>query len=109
VQLRYIKIRNKNLKLHIDSFEPHAEAMVENKTWKKSGLKYKVLFYFERIEAMVADYLVFAAPGMEKYIREKYKTPVINYAVKPACIDLDAFSIKSVKNTDLVKKIWLWE
>lgn len=99
-----LKIFNKNLKLHIDSFEPHAEAMVENKTWKKSGLKFKVLFYFEKIEAMAADYLIFAAPGMEKYIREKYKTAVVNFSVKPACIDLNAFSIKSVKNPDMLKK-----
>jgi glycosyltransferase involved in cell wall biosynthesis len=97
-------LRDKNLKLHIDSFEPHAEAMVENKTWNKSGLKYKVLFYFEKIEARVADYLIFAAPGMEKYIREKYKTSVVNYSVKPACIDLEAFSGKFVKNSELVNK-----
>ncbi len=99
-----LKIFDKNLKLHIDSFEPHAEAMVENKTWKKSGLKFKVLFYFEKIESMAADYLIFAAPGMEKYIRDKYKTSVVNFSVKPACIDLNAFSVKSIKTPDLVKK-----
>ncbi len=99
-----LKIFNKHLKLHIDSFEPHAEAMVENKTWKKNGLKYKVLFHFEKMEAMAADFLIFAAPGMEKYIREKYKTSVTNYAVKPACIDLEVFSEKFIKNVDLLKK-----
>jgi len=99
-----LKILDKRLKLNIDSFEPHAEAMVENKTWKKSGLKYKVLFYLEKIETRMADHLIFAAPGMEKYIREKYKTIVVNYSVKPACIDLEAFSIKSVKNSELLQK-----
>jgi glycosyltransferase involved in cell wall biosynthesis len=99
-----LKIMDKNLTLNIDSFEPHAEAMVENRTWKKSGLKFKALFRFERLEAMKADYLIFAAPGMEKYILEKYKTVVTKYSVKPACTDLGAFSLKQVKDSELMKK-----
>ncbi|HTB31264.1 MAG TPA: hypothetical protein VK808_04510 [Bacteroidia bacterium] len=99
-----LKILDKRLKLHIDSFEPHAEAMVENKTWRKSGLKYNVLFYFEKLESRIADHLIFAAPGMENYIQNKYKTKVVNYSVKPACIDLRDFSISKVKNPELVNK-----
>jgi len=99
-----LKIFNKNLKLIIDSFEPHAESMVENKTWKKSGLKYKTLFYFEKMEARIADYLIFAAPGMEKYIQEKYKISIHTYSVKPACIDLEVFSIKHAKSAGLINK-----
>ncbi len=99
-----LKIWDKKLKLNIDSFEPHAEAMVENKTWKKNGLKFKVLFYFEKLETLVADQLIFAAEGMDKYIADKYKTTVLNYSIKPACIDLDAFSSKSLKNPGLVNK-----
>ncbi len=99
-----LKILNNNLTLNIDSFEPHAEAMVENKTWKKSGLKYKILFYFERIETMAADYLIFAAPGMEKYIYEKYRIHITEYSVKPACIDLEAFSFNYIKNIELIEK-----
>jgi len=41
-----LKILNKKATLNIDSFEPHAESMVENKTWSKFGLKFKALFYF---------------------------------------------------------------
>lgn len=99
-----LKMFDRNLKLNIDSFEPHAEAMVENKTWNKSGLKFKVLFFFEKLESRLANHLIFAAPGMEKYILEKYKTTVTNYSVKPACIDLDTFSVKSVKNKELLNK-----
>ncbi len=99
-----LKMFNRNLELNIDSFEPHAEAMVENKTWSKPGLKFKTLFFFEKVETRLANHLIFAAPGMEKYILEKYKTKVVNYSVKPACIDLDAFSINSVKNKELLNK-----
>lgn len=97
-----LKILNRAVTLNIDSFEPHAESMVENKTWKKSGLKYRALFYFERIEARISNYLIFGAPGMEKYIKEKYKTTVTNYFVKPACVDLEAFSNKFSKNTERI-------
>jgi len=99
-----LKVFNKNVKLTIDSFEPHAEAMVENKTWTRSGLKYKALFYFEKLEARLSNNLVFAAPGMEDYIREKYKVSVSNYSVKPACINLNEFSFGSVKNRELLQK-----
>jgi hypothetical protein len=99
-----LKKWNKKLILNIDSFEPHAEAMVENKTWKKSGLKFKTLFHFEKKEAITANNLIFAAPGMEKYILEKYNTTVSNYYIKPACTDLEAFSNKFSKNIELVKK-----
>jgi len=96
-----LKILNKKATLNIDSFEPHAESMVENKTWSKFGLKFKALFYFEKKEAKIADYLIFGAEGMEKYILEKYKTTVTKYSIKPACIDLEAFSEKFLNNNEL--------
>ena len=102
-----LKKMDSSLTLNIDSFEPHAEPMVEGKTWKRAGLKYMALFYFEKIEAKVADYLILAAPGMEKYIHEKYKTTVTNYSVKPACVDLETFSDKFIKNKELVNKYGL--
>jgi len=99
-----LKKWDSSLTLNIDSFEPHAEAMVENGTWKRSGLKYKALFYFEKMEAKIATHLVFAAQGMEKYIQEKYKWTVNNYFVKPACIDLSSFSGQFIKDREFLNK-----
>jgi len=99
-----LKIFNKKLRLIVDSFEPHAESMVENGTWNKTGLKYKVLFYFEKMEARLADHLIFAAPGMDKYIREKYNTIITDYFVKPACTDLNAFSAKFIGNEEFISE-----
>lgn len=99
-----LKKMNKGVMLTIDSFEPHAEAMIENGTWRRSGLKYKALFRFEKLEAKIADHLIFAAPGMESYIKEKYKAVVTNYSVKPACIDLVAFSDKFSKEIQLLHR-----
>lgn len=99
-----LKIMNKGIILNIDSFEPHAESMVENKTWNKFGLKFKALFYFEKIEAKIANYLIFGADGMEKYIQQKYKIITKNYSVKPACVDLTAFSKEFLQNKELSSK-----
>jgi len=99
-----IRTFNKKLELNIDSYEPHAEAMVENGTWSNTGLKYKVLSRFEKMEAKYADNLIFAAPGMQNYIKDKYDVAIEKYQVKPACVDLDAFSDKMLKDSKLMQQ-----
>jgi len=99
-----LKMANRKVVLNIDSFEPHAESMVENKTWKRAGLKFRLLFYFEGLETRIADYLIFAAPGMQDYIREKYGTIINKYSVKPACVNIEAFSDKFIGSKELVDK-----
>lgn len=102
-----LKRRNNAVKLIIDSFEPHAEAMVENKTWSRGGLKYKVLSRYERMEAKQADKLIFAAPGMDEYIQERYGIRIRNYYVKPACVDLNVFNKTAVKDKQLLSQLGL--
>jgi glycosyltransferase involved in cell wall biosynthesis len=99
-----LKFFNRKLKLNIDSFEPHAEAMVENGTWNKNGLKYKVLFRLEKREAQQADNLIFAAPGMQNYIQQTFNVHVDKYQVKPACVNLEAFSDKVLKDKSLIQQ-----
>jgi glycosyltransferase involved in cell wall biosynthesis len=94
------------LKLVLDSVEPHAEAMVECKIWGR-GLKFKGLFYLEKLQIKKADYLIFAAKGMDKYISGKYKLNISDYFVKPACIDLNMFSENLIKDTQLLKRLGL--
>jgi glycosyltransferase involved in cell wall biosynthesis len=94
-------------KLIVDNCEPHAEAMVENGTWSRNSLKFKLLFSLERLQVKRASNLIFAAPGMENYILSKYKVKVSNYYVKPACVDLDTFSFNSVKNKELLRQLKL--
>lgn len=49
--LGYVLSKFTGSKLIIDSYEPHAESMVENGTWKKSSLKFKILFWLEKNRA----------------------------------------------------------
>lgn len=89
----------------IDSYEPHAEACVENGDWKRSSFRFKLLFFLEKLESKRAKYIISATEGMRKYALEKYNATFKNFYVKPACVDLALFSFKNRKNPNLVKEL----
>lgn len=91
--------------LIIDSYEPHAETMVENGVWKKNGFAYHLLFFFEKKMTKHAKYLIATTEGMKKYAREKYNFVEKNFFVKPACVNLDMFSENNLKLQHLVNKL----
>lgn len=93
--------------LVIDSYEPHAEAMVENGTWKRGGVAHRVLFLFERLQTRRAKVLIAATEGMRDYARRKYGTTYARWFVKPACVDTDRFGEKNVKRQDLLRTFGL--
>jgi len=99
-----LKMLNKKLFLVLDSVEPHAESMVESGTWAKNNLKFKLLFYMEKQQVKIADKIIFAAEGMDRYIKEKYGVVIRDFQIKPACVDLNMFSYSSVKDPLLVRK-----
>jgi len=88
----YLIHRNTGKRLVIDSFEPHAESMVENGTWKRFGLAFKLLYWLERKQANAAEHLIGLTAEMRQYSIEKYRVNPKNYYVKPACVDLELFS-----------------
>ena len=94
-------------RLIIDSYEPHAEAMVENGTWKRTGLAFRVLFLFERLQTRRAKAVVAATEGMRTYAKEKYGYVPEQFLVKPACVDLERFSIRNLKRTALLRSMGL--
>ena len=90
--------------LIIDSYEPHAESMVENGTWKKNGIAYKILFSLEKKQTQRAKALIATTAGMKQYALEKYGVEIKNFFVKPACVDLVKFS-SSEKDAPLLKEL----
>ena len=94
-----------NRKLVLDSYEPHAEAMTENGTWTKNSIAFNVLFYLEKLQSRKAHFIISATAGMKGYAQEKYTINLTKFAVKPACVDLDLFSEKSIKDADLLKEL----
>lgn len=94
-------------RLIIDSFEPHAEAMVENGTWRRSGLAFRLLFFLEEWQTRRAQVLIAANSGMREYAKEKYGVEVREMLVKPACVDLDQFNLISARDEDLAAELGL--
>lgn len=94
-------------RLIIDSYEPHADAMVENGTWKRNGIAFRILFYFERSQTHRASAVVAASEGMRTYAKERYGYVPDVFLVKPACVDLERFSIRNVKRPGLLRAMGL--
>ena len=68
--IAYLLSKFTGAELIIDSYEPHAEAMVENGTWKKSGAAYKILFSLEKKQSQRAKALIATTAGMKQYALE---------------------------------------
>lgn len=79
-------------RLILDSFEPHAEAMVENGTWKEGGIPFRILFWLEKKQAHRATAVISATEGMREYAFLKYGAKFSYFVVKPACVNLNHFS-----------------
>ena len=105
--LGYVLSKASGKPLIIDSYEPHAEAMVENKTWSRKGLKFKILFFLEKKQTRHAKILISATKGMHDYALEKYKVHISNFYVKPACVDLTKFNTLKRKNPSLLLQLKL--
>lgn len=87
----YILSKISGAKLVIDSFEPHAEAMVENGTWSRESMAFKILWAFEKLQAKHAAYCIGIASGMDSYALQKWGAKVKQYLVRPMCVDLTVF------------------
>ena len=102
----YILNKLTGVEIVVDSYEPHAESMVENGTWKKGSLAFKILFFLEKKQTQRAKALIGTTAGMKQYASDKYGVQVKNFFVKPACVDLEKFSPKE-KELSLLKKLGL--
>ena len=104
--IAYLLSKFTGAELIIDSYEPHAESMVENGTWNKNGAAYRILFFLEKKQTQRAKALIATTAGVKQYALEKYGVEVQNFFVKPACVDLEKF-FPSEKNPKLLKELGL--
>jgi glycosyltransferase involved in cell wall biosynthesis len=104
--IAYLLSKVTGAELIIDSYEPHAESMVENGTWKKNGAAYSILFCLEKKQTQRARTIIATTAGMKLYALEKYGVKVKNFFVKPACVDLEKFS-RSEGDPKLLKELGL--
>jgi hypothetical protein len=91
--------------LVLDSYEPHAEASVENGDWTRDSFRFRFLFALERLMSHRAKVVIAAAEGMRAYAKEKYQATFRRFYVKPACVDLALFSEKDRKKPELLQAL----
>jgi glycosyltransferase involved in cell wall biosynthesis len=84
--------------LILDSYEPHADSMLENGTWSKTSNAYRILAYLEKKQTERAIYYIGVASGMKEYAQKIYnvKIPDNQFFIKPACTDLKKFEYHEV-------------
>jgi len=97
-----------NRRLVIDSYEPHAESMIENGTWSKQSIAYRMLSRLEKFATYRAKYFVATSSGMLKYALEKYSKTIepSSFFVKPSCTNLELFKPMH-KDIELIKQLGL--
>ena len=105
--LGYLLSRLTGRPLVVDSYEPHAESMVENGTWSENGLAFRILFRLEKWQSQRATAVIALTEGMQRYALEKYQARFDRYFVKPACVDFDQFDHAAPRDPALVQKLEL--
>ena len=94
-------------KLILDSYEPHAETMLENNVWHPSSRSYKILNVFEKLMTKNADFIIGTTKGMLEYAKRKYGHSIRNFEVKPACVNVEQFNFQMEKDQGLAKSLGL--
>lgn len=77
--------------LIIDSYEPHAESMVENNSWKSNSIAFRILHILEKWQTQYASSFIATSEGMRQYAKDRFGVTIQNFYVKPACVDLEKF------------------
>ena len=101
--IAYLLSRLSGIPFILDSFEPHAESMVENGTWRRNSLAHRILFLLEKKQTKRAVHLIGTTAGMKDYAKEKFGVAVKSFFVKPACVDLELFFPRE-KNQSLLSE-----
>jgi glycosyltransferase involved in cell wall biosynthesis len=103
----YFLSRLTGLPLVLDSYEPHAESMVEVGWWRRESRAFKILFLLEKLQARRARAVIATARGVREYAREKYGVSFERFYVKPASVNLKLFSPDDAKNPELLERLGL--
>lgn len=91
--------------LIVDSYEPHAEPMLESGTWTRNSKAFKILFWFEKWQTKLGKAHIACVESMKEYAERTYGATPKQMYVKPACIDFDLFSKDHLKDPKLLKEL----
>lgn len=88
--------------LIIDSYEPHARAMVENGAWEVNSLAFRILYTLEKWQTQKAYACIGLTEKTPEYAYKEYGVKTQNYYLKPACVDTNLFCPDIKKDFSLI-------
>jgi glycosyltransferase involved in cell wall biosynthesis len=95
------------LPLVLDSYEPHAESMIEVGWWTRESKAFKLMFGLEGLQSRRARAAIATTRGVRDYAREKYGAEFERFYVKPATVDLERFSPERAHDAEFAKELGL--
>ncbi|MGZ5287610.1 MAG: hypothetical protein ACXWB9_10515, partial [Flavisolibacter sp.] len=101
----YLLSKMTGRKLVIDSYEPHAEYMLECGVWQKDQFAFRVLDALEKKQALHADHLIATTSTMIAHTEKRFGISIPEWDVKPACVDLDKFVYDADKASGMRKQL----
>ncbi|GAB5538466.1 MAG: hypothetical protein Salg2KO_05690 [Salibacteraceae bacterium] len=85
-----------NILLVVESFEPHADYMVEDGVWKKNGLKYKIARRAEVDQIKNARFIFTVSNAYASMLRERFPNNKEKISTIPCCVDANSFAFSSL-------------
>jgi hypothetical protein len=88
----------------VESFEPHADYMLEGGTWKKSGIEYR---FQKWVEAQTIKHASYIMPVTYNYAEHLMKNGVSGdrVLVMPCCVNIDKFIFSEQARTQVRNKL----
>jgi hypothetical protein len=80
-----------NIPLCVESYEPHAAYMLEEKIWKKSSMKYKMLDRAERAQKLKAKFILPITQTYKNYLQQNEGVHDSRMMHMPCCVDFENF------------------
>ncbi len=103
----YFLSRLTGLPLVLDTYEPHAESMIEVGWWTRESRAFRLMFLLERLQSRRAHAVIATTRGVRDYAREKYGAEFERFYVKPATVDLNLFSRERAGDAGLARQLGL--
>jgi hypothetical protein len=94
-------------KIVMDSWEPHADSLVETNTWRRKSLAYFIMSYAEKRLTFKSHYPLAASLGMKDYAQKKFGPTPVSVLYRPAWIDFNKFDPKKFDKALTKKKLGL--
>jgi glycosyltransferase involved in cell wall biosynthesis len=103
----YILSKLTGAPLVLDSYEPHAESMVEVGHWDERSLGFRILFLLEKLQTRRLRAAIATSRGVREYAERKYGVRIERFYVKPASVDMELFTPRLAKDPALLKELGL--